>query len=64
MSTTAKAEVISVLYSPTLPPSPTTRLPPDLHAALSELAVVEDLPLAALIAVLLNEALERRLRGR
>jgi hypothetical protein len=35
-----------------------------LLAALSELAATEDLPVAALIAVLINEALDRRLRQR
>jgi hypothetical protein len=35
-----------------------------LLAALSELAATEDLQVAALIAVLINEALNRRLRQR
>jgi hypothetical protein len=47
---------------PQAPPTPL--LAPNLLTALSELAVTEDLPLAALIAVLINEALDRRLRQR
>jgi hypothetical protein len=39
-------------------------LSPILLAALAELAAVEDLPVAALIAVLINEALDQRLRSR
>jgi predicted HicB family RNase H-like nuclease len=39
-------------------------LSPDLHAALVELAAAEDITLSALISVLLNEALARRLRRR
>jgi hypothetical protein len=35
-----------------------------LLAALSQLAATEDLPVAALIAVLINEALDRRLHRR
>jgi hypothetical protein len=35
-----------------------------LLAALCELAATEDLPAAALIAVLINEALDRRLHQR
>jgi hypothetical protein len=38
------------------------RLPPDLLAALNELAAVEHLPVGTLVAVLLNEALTHRLR--
>jgi hypothetical protein len=52
-----------------VPQAPRTRRPipllaPNLLAALSELAATEDLPVAALIAVLINEALDRRLRQR
>ena len=43
---------------------PTPLLAPNLFAALSELAATEDLPVAALIAVLINEALDRRLHRR
>ena len=39
-------------------------LAPNLLVALSELAATEDLPVAALIAVLINEALDRRLHQR
>ena len=40
-------------------------LSPVLIEALAELAAVEDLPVAALVAILINEALDRRLhRGR
>ena len=44
---------------PTTPP-----LPPNLLTALSELAVTENLSLAALITVLINEALAHRLGRR
>jgi len=47
--------------------NPTRRpllLSPALVAALTELAIAEDLPLATLIALLLNEALGYRLRQR
>ena len=44
---------------PTTPP-----LAPNLLTALSELAAVENLSLAALITVLINEALARRLAQR
>ena len=48
-----------------VPQAPRTPLlAPNLLAALSELAATEDLPVGALIAVLINEALERRLRQR
>jgi hypothetical protein len=50
-----------VLFNPNPAYKPVS-LPPDLLAALRELAAVEDLPVPTLIAVLLNEALERRLR--
>ena len=43
---------------------PTPLLAPNLLAALSQLAATEDLPVAALIAVLINEALDRRLHRR
>jgi hypothetical protein len=39
-------------------------LSPNLIEALIGLAAVEDLPVAALIAVLINEALDQRLRSR
>jgi hypothetical protein len=39
-------------------------LSPTLVEALNELAQVEDLPLATLIALLLNEGLDRRSRRR
>ena len=39
-------------------------LSPNLIEALTELAAVEDLPVATLIAVLINEALDQRLRSR
>jgi hypothetical protein len=43
----------------------TSLLSPNLIEALTGLAAVEDLPVATLIAVLINEALDRRLqRGR
>jgi hypothetical protein len=38
-------------------------LSPDLTRALGALAASEGLPLATLIALLINEALTRRLRG-
>jgi hypothetical protein len=45
--------------------SRTPLLSPNLIEALKELATVEDLPVTTLIAVLINEALDRRLhRGR
>jgi len=52
-----------------VPQAPRTRRPipllaPNLLAALSELAATEDLQVAALIAVLINEALDRRLHQR
>jgi hypothetical protein len=37
-------------------------LSPDLYSALSELAASEDLRLSDLVAVLINEALDQRLR--
>ena len=47
-----------------VPPTPSL-LSPNLIEALTGLAAVEDLPVATLIAVLINEALDRRLqRGR
>jgi hypothetical protein len=39
-------------------------LSPALIEALAELAAVEDLPLGTLIALLINEALDHRMRGR
>jgi hypothetical protein len=39
-------------------------LSPDLTRALRDLAANEGLPLATLVAVLINEALTRRLRSR
>jgi hypothetical protein len=45
--------------------APTPLLSPPLIEALKGLAAVEELPLPTLIAVLINEALDRRLqRGR
>jgi hypothetical protein len=45
--------------------SPTpSLLSPNLIEALTGLAAVEDLPVATLIAVLINEALDQRLRSR
>ena len=46
-----------------VPPAPSL-LSPNLIEALKGLAAVEDLPVAALIAVLINEALDQRLRSR
>jgi hypothetical protein len=51
-----------VLYRPTFPPNPPIVLSPELLAALRELAEAEDLPLPTLITVLINEALQCRLR--
>ena len=51
-----------MFYNPTTTRNP-VRLPPDLLAALRALAEAEDLPLPTLIALLINEALRRRLRG-
>ena len=46
-----------------VPPTPSL-LSPNLIEALTGLAAVEDLPVATLIAVLINEALDQRLRSR
>jgi hypothetical protein len=40
------------------------KLPPELRAALSTLAVAEGLSLSTLILLLINEALDRRLSAR
>jgi hypothetical protein len=40
---------------------PTRLLSPTLLKALAELAAIEDLPVATLIALLINEALDQRL---
>jgi hypothetical protein len=52
-----------------VPQAPRTRrstplLAPNLLAALSELAATEDLPVATLVALLINEALDQRLHRR
>jgi hypothetical protein len=52
----------SVLQAEFADPPKQALLSPRLVEALTELANTEDLPVAALIALLLNEALSRRLR--
>ena len=49
--------------TPQADPRPAPLLAPDLLTALTELATSEDLPVGALIALLINEALDRRLHG-
>lgn len=44
--------------------APTSLLSPALHAALAELAAIEELPVGALVAILINEALTTRLQHR